>query len=255
MSFEEWLALVEGQARSLLKLLNGAPPSKGSNHEEDINHAIHLAKELCTLLAKKSQSQREALGIPPHWECKQNFLEESFEERMRKMIGAQTLPLVFSIVLFAQLYKWLHNQSILEAFGLSLQVDISLFQGFILLLGSLLTFALTVIGHEGLHAAAVLLTGKRPRFGWVRGIGFFTTLGHAALPQQTFLLIMLTPFMVITMIGLLLMLIPSIAHFAFIALVVNSAASVADLRLAWRALQAGPKAVVSVWGIYSPPQA
>lgn len=92
----------------------------------------------------------------------------------------------------------------------------------------------TLAAHEGLHGAAILALGFRPRFGMkLRKLVLYTT-ADAYFTRRQYLIITLAPLLGITLAGLPLMLLPppAIAAWIGIAVAMNAASSIGDMWMA-----------------------
>jgi hypothetical protein len=102
-------------------------------------------------------------------------------------------------------------------------------------------FGLVVIGsslllHEGLHGATLLLQGHRPKFGYESGYPYAALQPDEFITRRQYLAMALTPLTTMTVIGsLAVLLLPaSIGQIVLIALLLNAAASIGDLAVADR---------------------
>jgi hypothetical protein len=86
--------------------------------------------------------------------------------------------------------------------------------------------------HEGLHAAAILWTGHKPRFGAKLDKGvLYATSDGALFRRAEFIVIALAPIIVITLVGMALMVVlPEWPAFWIgIAVIVNASSAIGDL--------------------------
>ncbi len=130
------------------------------------------------------------------------------------------LAVVFSLL---TVYYQLGAPLILEGLSASLPVWAYL----LMLLG-------TLAAHEGLHGAAMIALGFRPRFGMkLRKLVLYTT-ADAYFSRRQYLIITLAPLLVITLVGLpvMLLLTPAIAAWVGIAVAMNAASSIGDMWMA-----------------------
>ncbi len=107
--------------------------------------------------------------------------------------------------------------------------------GFWLLGLVLVGFSLLV--HEGLHAAVLLLQGHHPTFGYQSGYPYVAIQPGQFLTRRQYLTMALTPLIIMTLAGglLLLVLPPGFGQMLALTLLLNAAASIGDLAVADRA--------------------
>jgi hypothetical protein len=177
--------------------------------------------------------------IPPHgYTCQGDLfadLSETYRSEWHLIAAANLLALVPLGI--AVIVLWLPYQ-FYAALGAPLalldnpawpQWGFWLF-GFVLIGGSLLL-------HEGLHGAALLLQGHRPKFGYESGYPYAAIQPGEFLTRRQYLAMALTPLSTMTVAGglALLWLPASIGQIMLIALLLNAAASIGDLAVADRA--------------------
>ncbi|MBN2471235.1 MAG: DUF3267 domain-containing protein [Anaerolineae bacterium] len=97
--------------------------------------------------------------------------------------------------------------------------------------GYVLLLAGTLILHEALHGAAILIFGKRPRFGAKLTRLVLYTTSDAYFPRGQYLTITLAPLVVIALLGIpgLLLLPRGLAIWAGLMVAMNTASAVGDL--------------------------
>ncbi len=102
------------------------------------------------------------------------------------------------------------------------------------LLESLLVFVASVFLHEELHAIALRLTGYKPRLSFKRGFLYATICEDDFLTRRDYLIMTLTPVVVLTLAGILaLLILPQTAgQVLLVILLLNLAASTGDLQVA-----------------------
>ncbi|MEZ4669520.1 MAG: DUF3267 domain-containing protein [Anaerolineae bacterium] len=94
----------------------------------------------------------------------------------------------------------------------------------------------SLVLHEGLHGAALLLQGHHPKFGFSSGYPYATIQPGEYLTRRQYLLMALTPLSVMTAGGIvaLLVLPVSFGQIVLIAVLLNAAACIGDLAVASR---------------------
>ncbi len=100
--------------------------------------------------------------------------------------------------------------------------------------GYLLLLAGTLVLHEALHGAAILLFGQRPRFGAKLTRLVLYTTSDAFFPRHQYMIITLAPLVVIALLGIpgLLLLPRGLAIWAGVMVAMNTASAVGDLWVA-----------------------
>lgn len=186
------------------------------------------------------------LSPPPGYTCRGDLfadLSETYHSELHLIFAANLLALVPLGV--AVILLWLPYQ-----FYAALGTPLALFGdpiwpqwgfwilGLVVIVGSLLL-------HEGLHGAALLLQGHRPRFGYESGYPYAAIQPGEFLTRREYLAMALTPLTTMTLIGgLALLLLPaSVGQIVLIALLLNAAASIGDLAVADRARRWPPSAL------------
>lgn len=99
--------------------------------------------------------------------------------------------------------------------------------------------AASMLLHELLHGAALLILGYRARLNYAMGYFYATVAPRQFLTRTHYMLTALTPLLTMTLGGgmLLLFLPPTWGQLLLIALLLNAAASVGDLAVAARAMR------------------
>ena len=189
-------------------------------------------------LPEKNLSTAAAITPPPGYTCQGDLfadLAETYRSHLHLIVAANLLALVPLGV--AALLLWLPYQ-----FYAALGTPLALFGdpawpqwGFWLV--GLAVIGASLLLHEGLHGAALLLQGHRPRFGYESGYPYAAIQPGAFLTRRQYLLMALAPLTLMTLMGgLLLLFLPvSIGQIVLIALLLNAAASIGDLAVADRA--------------------
>lgn len=96
--------------------------------------------------------------------------------------------------------------------------------------------------HEGLHGAALLLQGHRPKFGYESGYPYAAIQPGEFLTRRQYLMMALTPLTVMTVGGGAALLLPvSIGQIVLITVLLNAAASIGDLAVASQARRWPPE--------------
>lgn len=129
---------------------------------------------------------------------------------------------------------------------LALLPDWTLPTGWKLLLGGLIIFG-SMLLHEWLHGVALRLCGHQPRYAFSKLFLFASVQQGSYLNRPHYLFMTLTPVLVMTVVGggSLYILPPAISQLWLIALLLNTAASIGDLMVAWRVYQAPAEALFS----------
>ncbi|WP_420631038.1 DUF3267 domain-containing protein [Candidatus Leptofilum sp.] len=101
--------------------------------------------------------------------------------------------------------------------------------------------------HEWLHGLTLQLFGHKPHYAFLKLYLVATIQKGSFLTRRQYLVMTLTPVISMTLVGgvLLLFLPPAIALLLLIALLVNTAASIGDIIVAWRVFQSPPDAMFS----------
>jgi Putative zincin peptidase len=104
-------------------------------------------------------------------------------------------------------------------------------------LAGLVVVVCSLLLHEALHGAALLMQGHRPKFGYASGYPYATIQPGAFLTRRQYLTMALTPLTVMTLGGAvgLVWLPVSIGQIVLMAVLLNAAASIGDLAVASRA--------------------
>lgn len=112
--------------------------------------------------------------------------------------------------------------------------------GIIIFVGSMLL-------HEWLHGLALQVFGHKPSYAFHKFYLVATIQKGSYLTRRHYLFMTLTPIVMMTLFGgaLLLILPPAIGQLLLIALLLNTAASVGDIMVAWRVFQAPSAALFS----------
>lgn len=98
--------------------------------------------------------------------------------------------------------------------------------------------------HEWLHGLALQSFGHKPRYALHKFYLVATIQKGSFLTRREYLLMTLTPLVTMTLVGsvLLLFLPPTIGQLLLMALLLNTAASIGDIMVAWRVFRAPPDA-------------
>ncbi len=175
---------------------------------------------------------------PPGYSCQGDLfadLSETYSSELRLIVAANLLALVPLGI--AILLLWLPYQ-----FYIVLGTPLALFDdplwpqwGFWLL--GLVVIGVSLLIHEGLHGAALLLQGHRPKFGYESGYPYAAIQPGEFLTRRQYLAMALTPLTVMTLVGIaLLLLLPaSLGQIILITLLLNTAACIGDLAVSARA--------------------
>lgn len=162
-------------------------------------------------------------------------LAESYSSGLHLIAVANLLALIPLLVV--ALLVWLPYQ-VYAALGAPLAVfdDPQWSQWVFWVLGAVLIGG-SLLLHEGLHGAALLLQGHGPKFGYSSGYPYATIQPGEFLTRRQYLVMALTPLIAITVGGSLALLwLPvSIGQIVLIAVLLNAAASIGDLAVASRA--------------------
>ncbi len=171
-------------------------------------------------------------------------IHEKFDEKKwRLLLWANLMalvPLATGII-----FLWMPYQ-IYRLFGTPLALfpnpswswTVSIVVGTAIILGSMVL-------HEFLHGLALILTGHKPRFLFRMGVPFTGICQGDYLPRNHFIIVTLTPLVVMTLVGSvgLVLLPPAIGQIVLIALLLNLAASIGDILIARRLLRWPPQAL------------
>lgn len=105
-----------------------------------------------------------------------------------------------------------------------------------------IVIGVSMIGHELIHALALLMMNHRPRLRAARGYLFATIREGDFLTRRQYVIMSRAPLVVITGIGAVLavLLPPSLGQIVVIAVLLNAAASIGDLVVSGRALMFPP---------------
>ncbi|NWG16390.1 MAG: DUF3267 domain-containing protein [Chloroflexi bacterium] len=108
----------------------------------------------------------------------------------------------------------------------------------------------SIAAHEGLHGAALLLMGRRPRFGYAAGYLYASVRPGQFLTRRAYLVMVLSPLAIISLVGGLTLpfLSASLGQIVVLALLLNAAASIGDLAVAQRLLRWPPDALFAEAG-------
>lgn len=100
------------------------------------------------------------------------------------------------------------------------------------IIGFLVAVVVMMIVHEGLHGIAIALLGHKPRFGirWDKGVAY-ATAENALFRKWQFIVVALTPLVVMTLAGLVLTaLLPDpFAYYIGLIVVLNAGGAIGDL--------------------------
>ena len=109
----------------------------------------------------------------------------------------------------------------------------------------LLIFVLSMLLHEWLHGLALIATGHPPKYYFRMGVLFAGLNENDFLPRRHYLLMSLTPLVVMSVVGfvVLLFLPPVIGRLLLTSLLLNAAASLGDLMVTIGILRAPKQAV------------
>ena len=116
---------------------------------------------------------------------------------------------------------------------------------FLIVLGVFVTF---IILHEGVHGVLFLVFGGKPRFG-VKLVGRFFPVAfyatsRAPILRNQYLLVILAPFLTLTLVFLAIGILANteeIAFLAMMAMAMNASGSIGDLMMAWKIRRHGRK--------------
>ena len=168
-------------------------------------------------------------------------LADTYRSGLHLIVVANLLALV--PLLIAVLVMWLPYQ-VYAALGapLALVADPQWPQWGFWILGAVIIGG-SLLLHEGLHGAALLMQGHRPKFGYSSGYPYATIQPGEFLTRRQYLTMALTPLIVMTIGGgVILLLLPvSIGQIVLIAVLLNAAASIGDLAVASRARRWPPE--------------
>ncbi|WP_420645237.1 DUF3267 domain-containing protein [Candidatus Leptofilum sp.] len=121
--------------------------------------------------------------------------------------------------------------------ALTLPLGWKIVLGVLIFMGSMLL-------HEWLHGLVLQLFGHKPRYVFLKLYLVATIQKGSFLTRRQYLVMTLAPIVTMTLLGggLLLFLPPAIGRLLLIALLLNTAASIGDILVAWRVYQAPPEA-------------
>lgn len=114
----------------------------------------------------------------------------------------------------------------------------------------LVVFVVSIIMHEGIHGLMFLYYGGKPRFG-IKLVGrlfpvaFYTTSRTPILREQ-YLLVILAPFMTLTLVFLVISILVNakdIGILAIMAMAMNASSSIGDLMVAWKVVRHGQQTI------------
>lgn len=110
-----------------------------------------------------------------------------------------------------------------------------------------LIFVGSMLLHEWLHGLALRLFGHKPRYAFHKLYLVASTQKGSYLTRREYLFMTLAPVSLMTLIGggALFILPPAISQLLLIALLLNTAASIGDIMVAWRVYNAPPEALFS----------
>jgi hypothetical protein len=184
-----------------------------------------------------STAAATTLTLPPGYTCESDLfadLSETYGSELHLIVAANLLALVPLGI--AVLVLWLPYQ-----FYAALGTPLALFDdpawpqwGF--WITGLIVVGFSLLVHEGLHGAALLLQGHQPKFGYESGYPYAAIQPGEFLTRRQYLAMALTPLTLMTVVGsLALLVLPvSIGQIVLIALLLNTAASIGDLAVADR---------------------
>ncbi|MCA9917177.1 MAG: DUF3267 domain-containing protein [Anaerolineales bacterium] len=149
------------------------------------------------------------------------------------------LPLGGGVVLLWLPYQYyrFHGAALALWPNLALPLIWQIVWGVLIFIGSMLL-------HEWLHGLALSFFGHQPRYAFLKLYFVATIQKGSYLTRPQYLVMTLTPLVTMTLLGggLLLFLPPVIGQLLLIALLLNTAASIGDLMVAWRVFLAPPEA-------------
>jgi hypothetical protein len=173
--------------------------------------------------------------MPPNYARHHDLFGDWEMPAWRLLVYANLLALIPLAI--AALCLWLPYQGYV-AFGAPYALPNPDLPAFVIALMGIAIIALSVILHELLHGVALRLMGFRPRLSFASGYLYATMSDGQYLTRRQYVMMALTPLVVITGIGAgLLVIVPvALGQWLMIALLLNAAASIGDLVVTRRAL-------------------
>lgn len=164
--------------------------------------------------------------LPPNYHPSGKFdLKNLKQIIILNLIGL--ILLIFSIWSFS----WIANQ-IRSGSDISISIEFSSIPSALIALGKLLLTIIFVLGlHEGIHALFFWIFSKQKPVVGIKGFYAFTAMPGWYFPRNQYILIGISPLIVITLVGIFLLVIMPIStlNLILIGLILNASGAVGDL--------------------------
>lgn len=164
--------------------------------------------------------------LPPNYHPSGKFdLKNLKQIIILNLIGL--ILLIFSIWSFS----WIANQ-IRSGSDISISIEFSSIPSALIALGKLLLTIIFVLGlHEGIHALFFWIFSKKKPVVGIKGFYAFAAMPGWYFPRNQYILIGISPLIVITLVGILLLVIMPIStlNLILIGLILNASGAVGDL--------------------------
>jgi hypothetical protein len=100
------------------------------------------------------------------------------------------------------------------------------------IVGVVLVLVTVFVIHEAIHGLFIWIYGHRPHFGFKPQYGvFYATANNALFPRNQFIVIALTPLILMTLIGMVIMLVipDALGYYVGLIIVLNAGGAIGDL--------------------------